>query len=178
MTLKDSTNYSKGKLAVGYGVIVLLIGAIISLYISEWRQLEKLEQEVKRINVLRQKVHDAYAKKLELAKHGETILEWEATDTIRYRTKRLQLDSLLCEFKQDYPPHRLDTVLLATLAYNVGAYRLLGYGDRPKSRLIQMLDEGDRNIYREYITFRKYKGKVIPSLELRRRMEFELLYIP
>jgi len=41
-----------------------------------------------------------------------------------------------------------------------------------------MLDEGDRNIYREYITFRKYKGKVIPSLELRRRMEFELLYIP
>ena len=41
-----------------------------------------------------------------------------------------------------------------------------------------MVEEGDRNIYREYITFRKYKGKVIPSLELRRRMEFELLYIP
>ena len=56
MTHKDSANYSKGKLAVGYGVIVLLIGAIISLYISEWRQLEKLEQEVKHINVLRQKV--------------------------------------------------------------------------------------------------------------------------
>ena len=110
MTHKDSANYSKGKLAVGYGVIVLLIGAIISLYISEWRQLEKLEQEVKHINVLRQKVHDAYAKKLELAMHGETILEWEATDTIRYRTKRLQLDSLLCEFKQDYPPHRLDSL--------------------------------------------------------------------
>ena len=32
MTHKDSANYSKGKLAVGYGVIVLLIGAIISLY--------------------------------------------------------------------------------------------------------------------------------------------------
>ena len=56
MVRKDSANYSKGKLAVGYGVIVLLIGAIISLYISEWRQLEKLEQEVKHINVLRQKV--------------------------------------------------------------------------------------------------------------------------
>lgn len=34
MTHKDSANYSKGKLAVGYGVIVLLIGAIISLYKS------------------------------------------------------------------------------------------------------------------------------------------------
>ena len=110
MVRKDSANYSKGKLAVGYGVIALLIGAIVYLYISEWRQLEKLEQEVKHINVLRQKVHDAYAKNLELAMYGETILEWEATDTLRYRSKRLQLDSLLCEFKQDYPPHRLDSL--------------------------------------------------------------------
>lgn len=110
MVRKDSVNYSKGILTVGYGVIALLIGAIVYLYISEWRQLEKLEQEVKHINVLRQKVHDAYAKKLELAMYGETILEWDATDTLRYRSKRLQLDSLLCEFKQDYPPHRLDSL--------------------------------------------------------------------
>ena len=78
MVRKDSVNYLKGKLTVGYGVIGLLIGAIVYLYSSEWRQLEKLEQEVKHINVLRQKVHDAYAKKLELAMYGETILEWEA----------------------------------------------------------------------------------------------------
>ena len=65
-------------------MIVLLIGAIISLYISEWRQLEKLEQEVKHINVLRQKVHDAYAKKLELAMHGETILTW-----VRYKFNQI-----------------------------------------------------------------------------------------
>ena len=110
MVRKDSANYSKGKLAVGYGVIALLIGTIVYLYISEWRQLEKLEQEVKHINVLRQKVHDAYAKKLELAMYGETILEWEATDTIRYHSKRLQLDNILCEFKKDYPPHRLDSL--------------------------------------------------------------------
>ena len=106
MVRKDSANYSKGKLAVGYGVIALLIGAIVYLYISEWRQLEKLEQEVKHINVLRQKVHDAYAKKLELAMHGETILEWEATDTIRYRTKRLsltekQLKSLISKMEKN-----------------------------------------------------------------------------
>ena len=110
MTYRDSANYSKRKLAVGYGMIALLTGIIICLYISEWQQLEKLEQEVKHINTLRQKVHDAYARKLELAMYGETILEWEATDTIRYRSKRLQLDSLLCEFKQDYPPHRLDNL--------------------------------------------------------------------
>ena len=45
MVRKDSVNYSKGILTVGYGVIALLIGAIVYLYISEWRQLEKLEQD-------------------------------------------------------------------------------------------------------------------------------------
>ena len=67
MTQKSSANYTKGKLIVGYGIIVLLIGAIINLYITEWQQLEKLELETKHINVLRRKVHDTYSKKLELA---------------------------------------------------------------------------------------------------------------
>ena len=39
MVRKDSANYSKGKLAVGYGVIALLIGAIVYLYIMEKPQL-------------------------------------------------------------------------------------------------------------------------------------------
>lgn len=69
-----------------------------------------------------------------------------------------------------------DSLLLATLAYNVGQNRLLGYGKMPKSRLIQKLEHGDRNIYEEYISFRMYRGKVIPSLERRRKEEFRLLY--
>ena len=110
MIHKEYVNHSIAKLTVGYGILALLTGAIVFLYISEWQQLRNLDQDVKHINVLRQKVHDAYAEKLELAMYGETILEWEATDTVRYRSKRLQLDSLLCEFKQDYPPHRLDSL--------------------------------------------------------------------
>ena len=110
MIHKEYVNHSIAKLTVGYGILALLTGAIVFLYISEWQQLRNLDKDVKHINVLRQKVHDAYAEKLELAMYGETILEWEATDTVRYRSKRLQLDSLLCEFKQDYPPHRLDSL--------------------------------------------------------------------
>lgn len=71
-----------------------------------------------------------------------------------------------------------DAILIATLSYNVGYYRLVGYGKLPKSRLVQKLESGDRDIYREYISFRCYKGKVVPSIEHRRKKEFELLYIP
>ena len=112
MVRKDSANYSKGKLAVGYGVIALLIGAIVYLYISEWRQLEKLEHEAKHINMLRQKVHDAYAKMLDLTLYGEKVLEWNAEDTLVYIDKRNAMDSILCEFKEHYPPTRLDSLRL------------------------------------------------------------------
>ena len=43
---------------------------------------------------------------------------------------------------------------------------------------IQKLESGSRDIYEEYISFRCYKGKVVPSIERRRKKEFELLYIP
>lgn len=69
-----------------------------------------------------------------------------------------------------------DSLLLATLAYNVGQNRLLGYRKIPKSKLIHKLELGDRDIYEEYISYRMYRGKVIPSLERRRKEEFRLLY--
>lgn len=71
-----------------------------------------------------------------------------------------------------------DSVLLACLAYQVGPYRLLGSLTRPKSRLIRKLERGDRDIYKEYVSFRKWKGRIIPSIERRRRVEFALLYEP
>lgn len=71
-----------------------------------------------------------------------------------------------------------DSLLLATLAYNVGPYRLLGSGKTPKSKLIRKLEAGDRNIYREYIVFCNYKGKRHAMLLKRRKAEFALLYIP
>ena len=71
-----------------------------------------------------------------------------------------------------------DSLLVATLAYNVGIGTLLGNGKRKRSRLIAKLKAGDRRIYAEYISFRKWKGRVVRSIERRRKMEFLLLYEP
>lgn len=69
-----------------------------------------------------------------------------------------------------------DSTLLSCLAYQVGPYRLLGSKSIPKSRLIQKLEAGNRDIYKEYISFRCYKGRVIPSIEKRRKVEYMLLF--
>lgn len=69
-----------------------------------------------------------------------------------------------------------DSLILGVLAYNVGENRLLGYGKRLKSKLIQKLETGDRDIYHEYISFRMFNGKIVPSIEKRRKDEFQLLF--
>lgn len=70
-----------------------------------------------------------------------------------------------------------DSLLLGVLAYNVGEYRLLGYGARPKSRLVCNLEAGNRDIYSEYAAFCHYRGKTVPSIRRRREEEFKLLFI-
>ena len=71
-----------------------------------------------------------------------------------------------------------DALQLAVLSYNVGAGRLLGYGKHPKSRLLRKIESGDRNFYREFVSFCRYKGKVLQGLVKRRKVEFALFYIP
>ena len=70
-----------------------------------------------------------------------------------------------------------DALLLTSLAYNVGVGRLLGYGKHPKSRLLRKIEAGDRNFYREYVSFCRYKGKVLYGLVKRRQVEFALFYV-
>ena len=69
-----------------------------------------------------------------------------------------------------------DALLLAVLSYNVGEGRLLGYGKHPKSRLLRKIESGGRNFYREFVSFCRYKGKVLRGLVKRRNVEFALFY--
>lgn len=62
-----------------------------------------------------------------------------------------------------------DSLLFGVLAYNIGEGKVL------RSKLIQKLEAGDRNIRGEYMSFRMYKSKVVRSLERRRKEEYELL---
>ena len=98
------------KLAIGYTVIVALIGGIVYTYLREWRQMVSLESEIKQIHEARQSVHEAYVHMLDLTMFGETILEWEKADTAIYRAKRHKVDSILCEFKDYYSGERIDSL--------------------------------------------------------------------
>ena len=71
-----------------------------------------------------------------------------------------------------------DSLVLAVLAYNVGPYKILGNGKFPKSRLLQKIEQGERNIRREYLDFCRYQRRKITSIHRRRQTELLLLYNP
>lgn len=71
-----------------------------------------------------------------------------------------------------------DSLLLAVLAYNVGPYKILGDRRSRKSRLLQKIERGERNIEREYADFCRWKGKMVESIRRRRYTELRLLYVP
>lgn len=70
-----------------------------------------------------------------------------------------------------------DSLLLACVSYNCGAYRILGNGkDIPQSSLLRKLESGNRDILNEYVSYCKWQGKEIESIKRRRMIEYLLLY--
>ena len=110
---------------------------------------------------------------------GHRILPYEK---FRKNLSFQQADSLLrsdlrklCALFRKYGR---DTLLLAVLAYNVGPYKIIGNGKFPKSRLLQIIEQGERNIRREYLDFCRYQRRKIASINRRRQTELLLLYKP
>lgn len=92
-----------------------------------------------------------------------TLSEAEADKLLRK-----DLDKL-CKIFRDYGK---DSLLLATLAYNIG------HGAVQRSSIVTKLKAGNRDIRDVYISYSRYRGKVHNGIKSRRIEEFETLYRP
>lgn len=90
-------------------------------------------------------------------------LTWRLTEKQADSLLRSNLDKLCALFCS----YDKDSLLLATLSYNVSPYKVLGNNSIP-SRLIKKIKAGSRNFHKEYLDFSKYKGKVVASINRRR----------
>ncbi len=81
---------------------------------------------------------------------------------------RKDLDKL-CKIFRSYGK---DSLLLATLAYNIGN------GAVSRSSVARKLASGDRDIKANYISHCKYRGKEHAQIKKRRMEEFETLFEP
>ena len=110
-----------------------------------------------------------YGHRLQPGEHFSSNMTEQQADSLL----RADLWKCFVHFKE----YGKDALLLTLLAYNVGVGRLLGYGKHPKSKLLRKIEAGDRNFYWEYVSFCRYKGKVLNGLVKRRKVEFALFFI-
>lgn len=100
-------------------------------------------------------------------KWDHTISEANATELVRSDLRKK------CAVFRSFGK---DSLLLGVLAYNIGEYKLINADGTPKTKLVTKLAAGDRDIYSEYISYRKAWGRVIPSIERRRKTEYDQLF--
>lgn len=71
-------------------------------------------------------------------------------------------------------------LLLGMLSYNVGQSRVLGSNTRPMSKVAEILLSGKEfnisELKAEYVSWRKWNGKIVKSIERRREAEFKLIF--
>lgn len=93
-----------------------------------------------------------------------------------------QADALLRKdlrlFCAMYRSFGADSLLLACVSYNCGPAKIIGGQGYVKSRLIQKLESGNRNILADYLSFCYYKGNQHPGIRRRRWVEFQMLFKP
>ena len=69
-----------------------------------------------------------------------------------------------------------DSLLLACVSYNCGQAKIIGGQGYVRSRLIQKLESGNRNILADYLSFCHYKGNQHPGIRRRRWVEYQMLF--
>ena len=154
--------------------------------ISDGEGIEKnfnLKDDKNLASNLRNALRESYAEWKNDDKCKEIFCPVAASENFKKNVRLEQADSLLRSdlrtFCGMFRKYGKDSLLLAVLAYNVGPYKVLG--DRRKfrkSRLLQKIERGKRDIEREYLDFCRWKGKVIASIRRRRNTELMLLYEP
>ena len=83
------TKFLRTLIAAGYLLMCLLAVGIMYLWFYEWKEIEALETENRRINAFRQEVHLVYGEMTGLSLLGESVLEWEDEDLEHYHITHL-----------------------------------------------------------------------------------------
>lgn len=94
----------------GYFIIIVLFGGVAYILHSEWKEVEILEADNRRIDEFRKEINDVHIQLIEFSLLGETVLEWDNDDLEHYHAQRMAMDSMLCHFKTMYPAERIDSV--------------------------------------------------------------------
>lgn len=158
---------------------LLLVSLELSVNAGGWSSLMELPPFERAVLIIK------YYESLHRPEHWPTIGYGHVVQSGETYKKGVQLnerqaDALLRKdlrkFCTLYRSFGADSLLLACVSYNCGPAKIIGGQGYAKSRLIQKLESGNRNIIVDYLSFCHYKGNQHPGIRRRRWVEFKMLF--
>lgn len=160
---------------------LLLASFVVSVNAGDWSSLIELPPFERAILIIK------YYESLHRPEHWPTIGFGHVVQPGEPYKRGVQLterqaDALLRKdlrkFCAMYRSFGTDSLLLACVSYNCGPAKIIGGQGYTKSRLIQKLESGNRNILSDYLSFCNYQGKLHQGIRRRRWVEYQMLFKP
>ncbi len=83
------------KIFAGYFLLMAIIGSMVAIVLHERNRVQKIEDESIAIFQTQHDINTAHRYVTALVTYGESVLVWDNEDTLAYRKRRVQTDSIL-----------------------------------------------------------------------------------
>ena len=83
------------KIFIGYFLLMAIIGSMVAIVLHERDRVQKIEDESITIFQTQHNINTAHRYVTALVTYGESVLVWDNEDTLAYRKRRVQTDSML-----------------------------------------------------------------------------------
>ena len=101
------------KIFFGYLVLLAVIGSMAAILLFDRARIREIEEEGTEIRAVRRDINTVHRLITELATLGESVMAWDTTEYNLYHGKRMSVDTLLADLKQDCTgfvlPEQVDT---------------------------------------------------------------------
>jgi len=88
-------HYFAAKIFIGYFLLMAIIVSMVAIVLHERNRVQKIEDESIAIFQTQHDLNTAHRYVTALVTYGESVLIWDNEDTLAYRKRRVQTDSIL-----------------------------------------------------------------------------------
>ena len=117
------------KIFIGYFLLMANIGSMVAIVLHERNRVQKIENESITIFQIQHDINTAHRYVTALVTYGESVLVWDNEDTLAYRKRRVQTDSILQVLRvkcEDFiRPAQIDSLRTLLAAKEVNLFQIM-----------------------------------------------------
>lgn len=153
------------KILFGYVILMAVIGSMTAILLFDRARIREIEEESAVIRSVRRDINTVHRRITELATLGESVMAWDTTEYHLYHEKRMSVDTLLADLKQNCTgfvlPEQVDTLRMLLSDKEHHLYRIMKAFHRQEiadSLIAEQLPKVTSQATRTRTVIRKKKG--------------------